>query len=235
MPKVTVLFGAIFALAGAAALAGGLWLAHDQWRFSGSAIETQGTVVGQVELEGEDGEPVFAPLVEWRDDTGTRRRFQGQLAQAHPAHALGETLAMAYDPRNPDDARLTAFWPAWMGAIIATVLGAAFLAAGIWFLDVYRRERRRIAHLETSGIPVDARFLYAYPTYSSSREERVFWRIVCTAPDPKTGGKRNFRTPPTSRDPSEFEDATFRVLIDPVDPRSYFIDMASLPPRGDTA
>ena len=232
MPRVTVLIGAIFALAGAAALTGGLWLAHDQWRFSGSAIEALGTVVGQVELESDDGEPVFAPLVEWRDDAGTKRQFQGQLGQAEPAYALGENVAMAYDPRNPDDARLTAFWPAWMRAIIATVLGVAFLAAGIWFLDVYRRERRRIAHLKSSGIPVEARFLYAYP--ADGPGERRFWRIVCTAPDPQTGGKRNFKTLPTSRDPSEFEEAVFRVLIDPVDPRSYSVDMAALQPRGDT-
>ena len=235
MPRVTVLIGAIFALAGAAALTGGLWLAHDQWRFSRSAIQTWGTVVGQVELESDDDEPVFAPLVEWRDEAGIQRRFRGQLGQNDPAYELGETVAMAYDPRNPDDARLTAFWPSWMRAIIATVLGAAFLPVGIWFLDVYRRERRRIAHLQSSGIPVEARFLYAYPANSSSARERVFWRIVCTAPDPQTGRKRNFRMPPTSRHPSEFEDATFRVLIDPVDPRSYFVDMAALQPRGDTA
>ena len=234
MPRVTVLIGAIFALAGAAALTGGLWLAHDQWRFSGSAIETRGTVVRQVELESEDGEPVFAPLVEWRDDAGIERRFRGQLGQANPAYELGETVAMAYDPHNPDDARLTAFWPAWMRAIVATVLGVAFLAAGIWFLDVDRRERRRIAHLETNGIPVEARFLYACPARSSSSRERVFWRIVCTAPDPLTGHKRNFKMPPTSRHPSEFEEATFRVLIDPADPRSYFVDMAAVQLRGDT-
>ena len=235
MPRVTVLIGAIFALAGAAALTGGFWLAHDQWRFSRSAIETWGTVVGQVELESDDDEPVFAPLVEWRDEAGTQRRFRGRLGQNDPAYELGETVAMAYDPRDPNDARLTAFWPAWMRAIIATVLGVAFLAVGIWFLEVYRRERRRIAHLESNGIPVEARFLYAYPSNSGSRRERVFWRIVCTAPDPKTGGKRNFKTPPTSRHPSEFEEATFRVLIDPVDPRSYFVDIPALQPRGDTA
>ncbi len=225
MQKRMILPGALFTQAGAAALALGLWLGAEQWQFARSAVATQGTVVGHTEFEGKDGEPNFAPLVEWRDGQGRMRRFRGQIGGPNPAYRLGQSIEMAYLPGNPSDARLTAFWPAWMKPIIAVLIGIAFLAAGLWLLRVFRTERRRIAFLMQNGKPIEARFLYALPVSSRRQGPHDCWRIVCTGADPQTGAKRNFRSGPVTIHPAGLENASFRVLIDPADPRNYLVEL----------
>ena len=227
MSRSMILPGAIFTLAGGIALFFAIYFAYEQWSFASSAVETEGLVIGQIEFAGEDEEPMYAPMVEWRDSQGTARRFQGQIGSQNPRYPVGDRVEISYDPAQPDDARLSYFWPSWMKAILSAILALAFVLGGAWLLQVYRNEGRRIARLQETGVPVNARLLYALPIRRGRMQEPL-WRLVCTAKDPVTGGKRNFRTPPLAIHPSTVENAVFRVLVDPENGRNYHIDLANL-------
>ena len=143
-------------------------------------------------------------------------------------YEIGEEVAVAYRRGEPGKARLTSFWASWGGPMIAAGLGLVFFAAGSGLMWLYLNDRRRIADLLARGQAIEARFLYAM-TDSSIRVAGTHpWRIVCTAPDPATGGKRNFKSEPVWTHPSELQNATFRVLLDPANPRRYHVDLGDL-------
>lgn len=232
MPRFVFMAGLIFAAAGALALALGLYLTRDQVRFSRDAVQTTGTVTGFEERRDDEG-TVFAPEVEWRDAKGTSHHFTAHIASGSKMYEVGESVPVAYRPAQPGKARLASFWANWGGPMIATGLGLAFLFAGSFIMWIYISHKRRIADLMERGQPIEARFLYAL-TDSSIRVNGAHpWRIVCTAPDPQSGGKRNFKSEPVWTHPGELEQATFRVLLDPKNPRRYHVDLSGLIPESD--
>ena len=224
--------GSVFAVAGALALALGLYILRDQLLFDREAIQTYGKVVGYVEREGDKG-PVLAPQIAWTDANGVTHRFAAQIASRTPIYTIGQSVEISYRPAEPGKARLASFWPRWSGSLIAITLGLAFLATGYMLMWIYRSHRRRIAHLLQNGVPIEARFLYALVDRSIRSAGEHPWRIVCTAPDPATGGKRNFKSEPVWTHPSTLEQARFRVLLDPANSRLYHVDLSQLIPAED--
>ena len=232
MPRFVFMAGFIFAAAGALALALGVYLIRDQVLFSSGALQTTGTVTGFAVRRGEDG-TVFAPEVEWRDPKGTSHHFTAHIASRSKMYDVGESVPVSYRPAQPGKARLTSFWASWGGPMIATGLGIAFLVAGSFVMWIYISDKRRIADLMERGHPIEARFLYALTDSSIKVAGDHPWRVVCTAPDPETGGKRNFKSEPVWTHPADLEQATFRVLLDPKNPRRYHVDLSGLVPEAD--
>ncbi|MBX7494406.1 DUF3592 domain-containing protein [Qipengyuania sp. 6B39] len=232
MSKFVFRAGLFFAVAGALALALGLFILRDQLLFGREAIHTYGKVVGYVEREGDKG-PVLTPQIAWKDANGVTHRFTAQIASRTPIYAVGQPVEIAYRTAEPGKARLTSFWPRWSGSFITMTLGLTFLATGCMLMWIYRSHRRRIAHFLQNGVPIEARFLYALTDRSIRSGGEHPWRIVCTAPDPATGGKRNFKSEPVWTHPSTLEQARFRVLLDPANSRLYQVDLSQLIPAED--
>ncbi len=111
----------------------GLAVAARTLSFVQRSVSVQATVV-DVEIRRDASEAKvkyqFYPVLEFSDAKGLPHRFRGGLSKSasgtdvqHAGWERGETVAIRYDPRNPEDARMSGFWT-WGFPTIFTGLGA---------------------------------------------------------------------------------------------------------------
>lgn len=112
-------------------------------------VRSEGTVVQVVKRQAPQG-AVFAPLVVFQTQAGTRVSFTARVGNESQRHAIGEKIPVVYPPEHPEDAeidharqRLTRNILAGTGAVLLLALGATVA----W--QASRLHRRRLA--ESSG------------------------------------------------------------------------------------
>lgn len=239
MPKFVVWIGVAFLVAGLAMLGGGAWAERDARRFEASALSATGTVVDLVRQRSDsDGRTTYtyAPVVEWSDPAGTRQEFVGSVASSPPSYERGERVAVLYPPGKPGRARIADFTNRYFMPLIFGGLGAVFALVGGGIVLFHLRNRRRIAHLKGAGLPIQAKFLESYRDTSISVNGRHPWRVAAQATHPATGKLCRFESGPVWVDPGPtLAGRTVRVLVDPHDPDSHFVDLSDCVDPDDMA
>lgn len=122
---------------GLAALAGGVGMLKDLRRFLASAVRTEGRIVdiGTRISRTSDGREtwVYSPIVEYRTAQGETRRFEHDVWESRQP-TRGRSVAVYYDPSNPDDARLKSVFRLWIVPLLVGALGLVFAAAGAFMI-----------------------------------------------------------------------------------------------------
>src|ERR1700674_1777087 len=99
-----LLIGVLFALIGIAVLIGGVVAAVKQVRKSGRGVATTGTVVDLVKRVFSPGTAgVYCPVVEFTA-AGRPVRFESQFGTMPASHRVGQSIAIRYDPADPQKA-----------------------------------------------------------------------------------------------------------------------------------
>jgi hypothetical protein len=80
-------------------------------------------------------------LVEFTTDRGETVRFRNNVASTTTNER--DRLQVAYDPRNPDDARVDGIAGRWLLRDLATILGGVFFWVGVGMLFLGRQLIRR--------------------------------------------------------------------------------------------
>lgn len=227
MPKFVFWIGAVFLAAGLAMLGGAAWVENSARSFETSAITAGGTVVDLSRRSSDDGGYVYAPVVEWFDDAGTRHEFVGGVASSPPSHAQGERVTVLYPPGLPGRARVDDFANRYLATLVLGGLGAVFALVGGGIAFFHVRGRRRIAQLKGAGVPIQAEFLETWRDSSVTVNGRHPYRVAAQATHPSTGKLCRFESGPIWVDPTDaLKGRTVRVLIDPHDPESHFVDLS---------
>lgn len=118
---------ALLGLAGLALALYGGWLVADALRFAGVAEEATGTVIAveTVTTQGSGNEHVsFVPTIRYTAGDGTVREAQTHVSSTSYDFAVGERVAVLYDPAAPGKVRVSGLFSLW-------ALPAAFFVAGI--------------------------------------------------------------------------------------------------------
>jgi len=76
-----------------------------------------------------DPNTLLAPVFEFVSEDGRKVRKQSRNASAPPAHAIGDTVMVWYDPAQPEQADIVGEAGAWVLGSIC--LGLLFVAVGI--------------------------------------------------------------------------------------------------------
>jgi hypothetical protein len=123
-----------FAGTGALILAFAAFLFRCARNFGRKATTVAGTVVAQAESTTGEGRVRFAPVVQFATAEGRTVRFTDRLGTNPPSQAVGDTVAVSYDPADPERARIAG--SDWFLAGLFTFIGGAFLLAGLIVLLV---------------------------------------------------------------------------------------------------
>lgn len=126
--------GPIGALIGAAMLLfGWQWRTHTQ-EYVAASVHTSGTVievVSQTRTRGGEHRPLFYPVVEFKTPAGEVVRFQDRTGSNPPAHRVGETVEVLYDPARPEAATIASWTNLWLPSTVLLAAGGIFVLFGV--------------------------------------------------------------------------------------------------------
>ena len=130
-----LLVGVVFVLIGVAVLISGVVAVVKQARKSGRGVKTTGTVVAlekRVFNPGSAG--VYCPVVDFATVTGQRVRFESQFGTMPASRRVGQTVAVRYDPADPQKAEVDSATANWFVPGCTIAMGLAFLVMGVVFV-----------------------------------------------------------------------------------------------------
>ncbi|NJP95527.1 DUF3592 domain-containing protein [Nonomuraea sp. FMUSA5-5] len=148
--RLITIIGAIFAVVGFVLVSVAVTLAVTTASFLGSAERVDGIVVEMTvktstsrDSNGRTRESVsWYPTVEFTVD-GRRHSFRSSTGTNPPMYEKGDVVPVAYDPGDPSDAMIAAFWPAFLAPVIVGGLGVLFTPVGVVLFVKGRRSPAR--------------------------------------------------------------------------------------------
>jgi len=93
------------------------------------AVETTGTVVGHKTITS-SRRAASHPIVEFQTPDGKTITFTDNTSAGDWVQIEGNTVKVAYDPNNPERARIKKFSALYLVPILVTVVGGVILLAG---------------------------------------------------------------------------------------------------------
>jgi Protein of unknown function (DUF3592) len=212
------------------------WSFKSTYSFVSSAVFAKGTLVGYedrftrdrdgathhmyaprfrfVTRDGQDVEVVSRQSFSWRND-------------------VGSPVAVLYPPGDPQSAELDSWWQ-WMISAIFGLGGSCALVVGIVLFGRMQRASRRRSELLMHGTPIQARVVGVELNTSITYNGRSPWRVLCQWQDPADARMYVFASDDIWFDPTEYiPQGAIRVLIDPANPASYYVDLSFLPMLAD--
>lgn len=130
-----LLIGALFVLIGVAVLIGGVIGAVKQARKSAQGTTATGRVVDLVNRVFNPGSAgVYCPVVEFTTALGQPVRFESDLGTMPASHQVGQSIAVRYDPAEPQKAEVDSATSRWFVPGCTIIMGLGFLGMGLVFL-----------------------------------------------------------------------------------------------------
>ncbi|MFN0174946.1 MAG: DUF3592 domain-containing protein [Saprospiraceae bacterium] len=212
------LFFAIFAIAGLGCGVAGFWLVKSRYDLVNNGIKTTGTVIDLNHSKNN-----VAPIVGFNDEWGNSQVYSSTNYTSLESFEIGQKITIYYDPANPENATLDGEgWWSWFPFIFLFTHGGVGLG-GLYWLE---KKRRLHQWLQQSGHEVQAKFTGIKDTYNKGR----YYSVQCDWTDPYTNVLYTFESDSTSNDPTGLiaQGSKVRVLIDPNNPKRYWMDTAFL-------
>lgn len=139
----------LFNIIGLAVFGGGIWSFADTREFLALAKETPGTVVELIASTDDDGTSYY-PVVSFQDTSGTQQRVQTSMGSNPPAHDVGESVTVLFDPAKPQKMRIKGFWGVW--GLTAFLLGFGTLWESFSFVLLSKSLRNRQVIAENTPV-----------------------------------------------------------------------------------
>ena len=130
-----LLVGLLFVLIGVAVLIGGIVAAVKQARKSARGVAATGTVVDLARRVFNPGSAgVYCPVIDFTTVTGQPVRFESQFGKMPASHRVGQTVAVRYDPADPQKAEVDSATANWFVPGCTIAMGLGFLVMGVVFV-----------------------------------------------------------------------------------------------------
>jgi hypothetical protein len=108
----------------------GGYLAWQSMSFASTAVATTGTVVSYFEHEV-DGRTRHRPRIRFTTENGDIYTVAGQMDYASQRIPVGAQVPVQYQAAEPMKIRIATFFDNWLGAAIATAVGAVAMVGGL--------------------------------------------------------------------------------------------------------
>jgi hypothetical protein len=242
-----LIVGTIFLPLGLGLLTGSAWTARSAVDARARAVRADGEVVELVEERSRNSSgSLWAPRVRFRIPDGRSFEFVSSVRTKPPAYAVGDRVAVRYDPDHPSEARIDdwlSWWflPSLLGALgaVFTIVGSALLWAGWRSRSAASAGRTRVSGSDGHGsllnAPTARRLTAQVVAIDREPDEdgRSQWVVVAQAQDPTSGQVLVFRSEPFDFDPGMWIAVGRQVTVayDPDDLDCYEIDLSFLPGR----
>jgi hypothetical protein len=203
--------------------------------FIAHAEKAPGTVTEMLEvLDKDDKSPMYKPVVAFTTRNGEAISFTSSFSSRPPAYVVGEQVEVLYDPRNHLDARINGFGSLWLGPWILGGMGTLFTAIGISIILAGRMGEKKKDYLMAYGSAIQTDLQGVDRNTSLTVNGRNPWRVTSQWLDPASNKLRIFHSENLWFDPAKFLTAKqVTVLVDPKDPKRYYMDLSFLPQTDD--
>jgi len=123
----------------------GAYLGHDAMRFAGTALAAAGTVTSVERVESYDSDTgrtthTYKPTLRYTAANGETYTGTTHISSSGYDFAVGETVAILYDPADPADVRVNSFVSLYMLPLVFGLSALVTLGLGIFFLVRARRQ-----------------------------------------------------------------------------------------------
>lgn len=214
----------------------GTWSYWSDRELAAVGSTTQGTVISMERSRDSDGNSTYSPTVEFFDQRGIRHQFTSSVSSSPPSFSRGEAVTVIYDPDAPGQAIIDSFSTRYLLPLMFGGFGALFALIGAGMIVAYLRRRKIIANLKRTGVPIKAKFVECYRDTSTKINGRSPYRVVGQAPHPATGRLQSFKSGPIWLDLSEqLAERDLSVLVDPMRPKRYYVDLSEWVDEGERA
>lgn len=196
-------------------------------KFNDSGVKTNGTVVDLIAKRGSKS-TTYSPVVTYNDEAGVKHRYISDVSSSPAAYSIGEQVAIYYNPRNPDDAKI-AGWMEYFGALITGIFALVFGLIGLGYHIVRKVGHSRKDRLKQSGQLVPAGFISVDVNRYVSVNRRHPFFIRCEWKDPLTGITHPFKSGFIWSDPTAYidRDKKIDVYVDRNNFKKYYVDISS--------
>lgn len=117
-------------------LAGAVWAYFSQQRRMQSRVPATGTVVELAQRPG-NRSTIFCPVVEFTVPSGEKIRFTSEFGSRPASHTIGQTVAVRYDPADPQKAEVESGMSLWLMPVIVGGMGVIACCLSVFFLVFY--------------------------------------------------------------------------------------------------
>lgn len=240
--KVERFVPGLFSVLGLGLLIVSLFVFLNTRSFVNSSARATGTVVAHAQSRSSDGDLTYAPVISFRTNDGQTVEFKSRNSSTRPAHAVGETVEVLYNPRNPQEAEINSFSSLWLATIILSGLGAGFFVVGTIVFLAFRGSGKEAETLEmmqeseAERLRREGRRLMTKldsvirdPAFEDEGG-RAPYRIVTQWHDAVTNRVHVFESDEIGFNPEEFiKGERIAVYVDPTDMERYVMDISFLP------
>jgi len=128
-PRWIAIVTAIFFLVGLLVLGKSTSVVIDRRHEIATAARGDGVVIDLIASRDSESE-TYHPRVRFTTANGEAVEFTGSMGSDPPGFDIGEQVSVLYDPANPNDARIDAFFQLWFAPLMLGILGTFFITAG---------------------------------------------------------------------------------------------------------
>lgn len=219
-----MLFFSVFAFLGSILLVIGFYNGLIVFKSRQAGIQVEGVVVELLRSNKNSATPV----IEYTSYDGQKRLHTGNVYTSPPAYSIGERVKLWYDPTDPSKVSISGL-ESWFALIFLGGMGLIFGGIGYGGLySIYRKTQKRW-WLKQHGTAVKAHFTKVGPANVKVNGQTPFV-FYCRWEDTFSGKVYDFKSDPLWQNPGDSlrYNQEVTVLIDPKNPKSYWIDLAFL-------
>lgn len=219
----------IFLIIGLALLGGAFFLYQDKQTFLDKAATAKGTVIELIASRS-DKSTTYRPVVSFTTNDGKKIEYNSLVGSNPPSYHEGETVEIFYDPVNPHDASINGFASLWLGTLILGIIGTVFFLIGFFIILFGKMKQKRIEDLKFNGKQITTKFDNVALNTSYKVNGRSPFVIYSQWLNPSTNELHLFKSENIWFDPANYiQTEEIKVLIDPVNPKKYYMDISFLP------
>jgi len=225
--------GILFSVAGLAICTLAASLLIETLHFRTNALSTAGIVTQlQQSTTGRPGNSStdYATVVEFYDRSHRLHTYTSSTGSSPPSYAVGQRVSIMYDPANPSSARIDNFGDMWLSSVLLGSLGLPIVTVGSGLVLVAWRRQRVIRWLRQHGQHITATITGVQHNQSIEINGRFPYQVTCQWQNPANGQSYAFASDNFRNDPSPYiPQKTIQVVIDPNNPKRYYVDTSFLP------
>ncbi|MBE8726537.1 DUF3592 domain-containing protein [Flavobacterium hungaricum] len=219
----------VFLIIGLIALGGALYLYQNKREFLDKAITVQGTVKELISSRSKNS-TTYKPLVSFITKDGKQIEYTSSVSSNPPSYEVGEKVEIFYDPADPYDADINGFASLWLGPLVLGILGIIFFSIGFSIILFGRMKQKKIEDLKFNGKSISTKYDHVELNHSYQVNGRSPFLIYSQWLNPATNELHLFKSDDIWFDPTDFiKSEEIKVLIDPVNPKKYYMDISFLP------
>lgn len=108
--------------------------------FLRQAVPAKGKIIKLLERRDSENRVLYAPVFRFEDAHGDEYEISSSTASSPPIGRVGDTIAILYNPNNPNHAEENDFFNLWGPASISAGLGLFYLLL-FWILAIFTKRR----------------------------------------------------------------------------------------------